>query len=114
MVGAVCGKTHGYAPGYEFTFSWWKFQLYNEGEYVFDTGDSADSFFYTWSEPTLAPVAWFQFGLLIQRTKAYQTDLDIQRGFLVRFTYKKVDVSAYALNADVDKPTYVLAGNVSF
>jgi hypothetical protein len=114
MVGGVFGKTHGYAPGYEFTLSWRKLQLYSEGEYVIDTGDSADSFFYTWSELTLASADWFQFGLVIQRTRAYQTDLDIQRGFLVHFTYKKVDLSAYVFNPDEAKPTYVLGGRVSF
>jgi NADH dehydrogenase FAD-containing subunit len=30
---------------------------------VFDTDDSSESFFYTWSELTLAPVEWFRFGL---------------------------------------------------
>ncbi len=114
MAGGVFGKTNGYAPGYEFTLSWRKLQLYSEGEYVFDTGNSSDSFFYTWSELTLAPADWFRFGVVIQRTKVYQTDFDIQRGFLVRFSYKKVDLSAYVFNPDVDKPTYVLAVSVSF
>ena len=73
MLGAVFGKTTGVAPGYEFTLSWRKLQLYSEGEYVFDTGDSAASFFYKWSELTLAPVDWFRFGLVVQRTKVYKT-----------------------------------------
>jgi hypothetical protein len=114
MLGGVFGKTNGVAPGYEFTLSWRKLQFYSEGEYVFDTGDSSDSFFYMWSELTLAPVEWFQFGLVAQRTKVYQTDVDVQRGFLVRFTYKKVDLSAYVFNPDQDQPTYVLAVSVSF
>ncbi len=114
MLGGVFGKTNGLAPGYEFTLSWRKLQLYSEGEYVFDTGNSSDSFFYTWSELTLAPVDRFRFGLVIQRTKVYQTDFDVQRGFLVRFTYKKVDLSAYVFNPDADKPTYVLAVSVNF
>jgi hypothetical protein len=113
MLGGVFGKTTGLAPGYEFTLSWRKLQLYSEGEYVFDMGDSSDSFFYTWSELTLAPVDWFRFGLVIQRTKVYQTDFDMQRGFLVRFSYETIDLSAYVFNPDVDKPTYVLAVSVS-
>jgi len=56
MVGGIFGKTNGYAPGYEFTLSWRKLQLYSEGEYVFDTGDSSNNFFYTWSELTLSLV----------------------------------------------------------
>ena len=114
MAGVIFGQTHGYAPGYEFTLGWRKLQLYSEAEYVINTGDSSDSFFYTWSDLTLAPAAWFQFGLVIQRTRSYQSELDIQRGFLVRFALKKVDVSAYVLNPDIPKPTYVLAANISF
>jgi len=38
---------------------------------VFDTGNSSDSFFYTWSELTSA-LDWFQFGVVIPRTKVYQ------------------------------------------
>jgi hypothetical protein len=114
MLGGVFGKTSGYAPGYEFTLSWSKLQLYSEGEYVFDTRNSSDNFFYTWSELTLAPVDWFQFGPVVQRTKVYQTDLNIQRGILVRFTYETLDLSASVFNPDTHKPTYVLAVNVSF
>ena len=114
MVGGVFGKTNGYAPGYELTLSWRKLQLYSEGEYVFDTGNSSDSFFYMWSELTLAPMDWFSFGLVAQRTKVYQTDVDVQRGLLVRFTYKKVDVGAYVFSPFADNPTYVLSVSVSF
>ena len=55
MAGAVFGKTHGYAPGYEFTLGWRKLQLHSGAEYVFDTDDSSESFLYTWSELTLTP-----------------------------------------------------------
>ena len=85
MLGGVFGDTTGIAPGYKGSLSWWKLELYSEGEYVFDTGDSSDSFFYNWSELTLAPVDWFRFGLVTQRTRVYQTDRDIQRGLLVGF-----------------------------
>jgi len=114
MIGGVFGDTTGIAPGYEFTLGWWKLELYSEGEYVFDTGDSAGNFFYTWSELSLAPVDWFRFGLVVQRTKLYQTDFDIQRGFLVGFTYRKVDFTTYVFNPDASSPTIVLGLGLSF
>jgi hypothetical protein len=114
MLGGVWGKTRGYAPGYEFTLSWQKLELYSEAEYVFDSADSSGNFFYTWSELTLAPTDWFQFGLVVQRTKAYQTEFDIQRGLLVRFSGKKASLSGYVFNPDGDKPTYALAVTVDF
>jgi hypothetical protein len=56
----------------------------------------------------------FRFGAAIQRTKVYQTDFDIQRGVLVGFTYKKVDLSALVFNPDAEKPAYVLSVSVNF
>ncbi|HAB16083.1 MAG TPA: hypothetical protein DCE44_06505 [Verrucomicrobiales bacterium] len=113
MLGGVFGDVMGVAPGYEFTVGWWKLELSSEGEYVFDTGESSESFFYTWSELTLAPVDWFRVGLVVQRTKAFETDFDIQRGFLVRFTHTPVDLSAYVFNPD-NQPTFVFAVSVNF
>ena len=114
MVGGVFGNTTGVAPGYRASLSYWKVELSSEGEYVFDTRTSSDSFFYNWSELTLAPVSWFRFGLVTQRTRVYKTDRDIQRGVLVGFSYKKVDLSAYAFNPDQDKLTFVFSVGVRF
>jgi hypothetical protein len=114
MLGGVFGETTGIAPGYKGSLSWWKLELYSEGEYVFDTGDSSDSFFYTWSELTLAPADWLRFGLVVQRTKLYQTAFDIQRGFLAGLSYKKVDFTTYVFNPDASRPTIVLALGARF
>jgi len=114
MVGGVFGDTTGIAPGYKGSLSWWKLELYSEGEFVFDAGTSSDSFFYNWSELTLAPVDWFRFGMVTQRTRVYETDRDVQRGLLVRFSYKKVDLSGYVFNPDEDKPTFVFGLGLTF
>ena len=114
MLGAVFGKTKGLAPGYELTLGWRKFQFYSEGQYVFDKEASSDSYFYMWTEATYAPTDWFQFGLVGQRTRAYQTEVDTQRGLLARFVYKKADLTAYVFNPGTDYPTYVLSVSVGF
>src|SRR6266550_6164786 len=114
MLGGVFGNTTGIAPGYKFSLAYWKFDLSSEGEFVFDVGTSEGSFFYTWSELSISPVDWFRFGLVGQRTRAYQTDVDIQRGLLVGFSYKKMDFTTYVFNLDRDKPTWVFSVAVSF
>jgi hypothetical protein len=114
MVGGVFGDTSGVAPGYRYALSWWKLELASEGEYLFNTSGPSESFFYTWSELTLAPVDWFRFGLAVQRTKLYDTDFDIQRGVLVGFSYKKVDFTTYVFNPDASRPTIVLGIGLSF
>ena len=50
------------APGYKGSLTWRKLEFYSEGEYVFDSGDSANSFFYNWSELSWAFAEWFRFG----------------------------------------------------
>lgn len=114
MVGGVFGNTIGIAPGYKASLNWRKLELYSDGEYVFDARDSSDSFYYTWSELTLAPVDWCRFGLVVQRTKVYKTDFEIQRGFLMGFSYKRVDVTAHLFNPDASQPTVVLGVSLGF
>jgi hypothetical protein len=113
MIGGIFGDTRGVAPGYEFTLTWHKLQLYSEGEFVFDTDDSDANFFYTWTELTYSPLDWFRFGAVIQRTKDYETDFDIQRGLMIGFTIKQLDLMAAVLNPD-DDPIVVLGVAYAF
>jgi hypothetical protein len=114
MLGGVFGNTTGIAPGYKLSLTYWKFELSSEGEFVFDTGNSEGSFFYNWSELSVSPVDWFRFGLVGQRTRAYQAGVDIQRGLLVGFSYKKMDFTTYVFNLDHGNPTWVFSVGVSF
>lgn len=114
MLGGVFGRTTGIAPGYRGTLSWWKLELYSEGEYVFDTGDRSASFFYSWSELSLSPWEWFRFGLAAQRTRVYKSDRDVQPGFLVGVSFKGVDLTTYVFNPDEDEPTVVVAAGVNY
>jgi len=114
MLGGVFGNTTGIAPGLRGSLKWWRLELYGEGEYVFNTSERADSFFYLWSELTLSPVDWMRAGLVVQRTRAYESELDIQRGFLVGLSYKQVEVAGHVFNPDKSKPTYVLSVRVEF
>ena len=114
MIGGVFGDTTGIAPGYKGSLSWLKLELYSEGEYVFDTGSTSDSFFYNWSELTLAPVEWFRFGLVTQRTRVYKADREIQRGVLAGVSFERGSLTGYVFNPDDAKPTFVLAVVVNF
>lgn len=107
MLGVVFGDTRGIAPGCRFSLSRGPFELFSEIEYVFDAESSDDNFFYAWSELTWSPNNVFRIGLAGQRTRAYQTDLDVQRGFLVGCTLKQIDFSFYVFNPDRSDPTFV-------
>jgi hypothetical protein len=114
MLGGVFGDTMGVAPGYELTLSYWKLELFSESELVFDTGDSSDSFFYTWSQLTFSPADWCQIGFVIQRTRAYETDRDIQRGFLIGISYRTLNLTTCVFNPDKSRPNMVVALEFTF
>ena len=114
MIGGVFGDTTGVAPGYKGSLSWWKLELYSEGEYLVDAEDLSDSFFYNWSELTFSPLDWLRFGLVTQRTRVYDSDRDLQRGLLLGLTWDRFDFSAYVLNPDDSNPILALAVRVDF
>jgi hypothetical protein len=114
MVGGVVGDTRGVAPGYELTLSYGRFELYSEGEFVFDTDDSADNFFYNWSQLGYSPLEWLTVGLVSQRTRTYQTGLGVQRGLFVGFTYKSLSLNVFVFNPGWETPTVVSSLAVHF
>ena len=114
MVGAVFGDLNGMAPGGEITLSYERLQLYASLEYVFAFQNHNSNFFYTWNQLTYSPLHWLQVGLVSQRTRVYQTGLDVQRGILAGVTYKKMTFTTNVFNFGWATPTEVLALGVNF
>jgi len=114
MVGAVFGKTQGVAPGALMSMAYRKFDLSTESEYVFDTEDQTGNFFYTWSELGYSPADWLRIGVAGQRTRAYETPLELQRGPFVGVSYKNLNVTTYVFNLGWTDPTIVLAATWVF
>ena len=109
MLGVVFGETNGIAPGVRGTLGYGQFELFAESECVIDTKDSDDSFFYTWSELTWSPNEHLRLGVVAQRTRTYETDRDIQRGFLLGLSFERVDVTAHWFNPDESELTLVFS-----
>jgi hypothetical protein len=105
IVGGVLGDLDGIAPGYKGSVAWRNISFYSESEYVIDTADTSDSFLYNWSELTYALTESFRAGLVVQRTRAYHTDRDVQRGLIVGYTYRRAEFTFCLFNPDEDKPT---------
>jgi len=108
MVGGVFGSLDGFAPGYELTLSYKKFQLYSSGEYVFDAAGKSGDFFYNWSQLRYSLWKWLEVGLVAQRTRAYKSELDVQRGVFVGFTRKNVNLTVFVFNPGWEDPTTVV------
>jgi hypothetical protein len=103
ILGAVFGEVDGIAPGYKGSLGWRKIEFYSESEFVIDPTDSSNSFFYNWSELTYAITDAFRAGLVVQRTRAYQTDRDVQRGLILGYSYRRADFTLCVFNPDEDK-----------
>jgi hypothetical protein len=114
MVGGVFGDVDGFAPGYKGSISWRKIGLYSESEFVFDAADTSNNFFYNWSELTYAVTDAFRAGLVVQRTRAYQTDRDVQRGLILGYSYRRAEFTFCLFNPDEDKPAGALSVGFRF
>jgi len=114
MLGGVFGNLNGVAPGYLVTLTYKRVQLYSQGEYVFDTRNRGSNFFYSWNQITYPLLNWLEVGLVAQRTRVYHTSLNVQRGVLVGFTYKKVNLRLNVFNFGWTTPTEVLSLGLNF
>ena len=114
MIGGVFGRTTGIAPGCEASLSYEKVQLSVSNEYVFDTTDKSGSFYYTWPQLTYSATKWLRVGLMAERTRVFQTRLDVQRGFLVGISRTKWESTIYIFNAGFTDPTVVLELGLNF
>jgi hypothetical protein len=114
MIGGVFGRTTGVAPGCEASLQYKKLQISVSNEYVFDTGEKSGNFYYSWPELSYSALDWLKVGLVAQRTRAYQTSLDTQRGFLVGVSHKKLQFTTYVFNVGWTDPTIVLEMGYSF
>jgi hypothetical protein len=113
MFASVFGRSNGVAPGCRGSLSYWKLELYSEGEYLFDFGDAAASFFFNWSELTIAPLTWLRAGLVTQRTRAYATTRELQRGVLAGVSFGIASLTGYVLNPDDNRPIVIVAMSLS-
>jgi len=102
MIGGVFGTSSGIAVGYLATFQHRRLSIDSQGEYLFATNQSG-SFFYNWSEISYSAAEWFRAGVVIQRTKAYHTRLEVEPGLLAGVSRKNVDFTIYVFD-----PTVVL------
>ena len=114
MIGGVFGRTTGIAPGCEASLTYKKVQLSVSNEYVFDTTHQSGSFYYTWPQLTYSATNWLRVGLMGERTRDFQSSLNVQRGFLVGVSHKKWESTIYVFNAGFTDPTVVLELGLDF
>lgn len=113
IVGAVFGETSGFAPGYEISAKWWKLEFYKEGEFLVDSAAKSGNFYYSWAEFRLALAEWARVGMVVQRTRLYQTEFDTQRGIMASISMQRLNLNAYLFNPDKN-PFWVFSIRIAF
>ena len=98
MLGIVFGSVKGFAPGLEWELSYKAFDFYSETEYVIDQAGSQYNYFYTWTEFGYSPMETFRAGISVQRTRLYQTSLDLQRGVFAEYSFWKLTAGLHYFN----------------
>lgn len=114
MVGAVIGNSDGIAPGLEMDFTLGKFEFYTEMEYLFELNDKTNSFYYMWSELTFAPKDWLWVGITGQRTRLYESNLEIQKGILAGLSLGDLTFTGYLFNPFSDNPFVIASLAINF
>jgi hypothetical protein len=114
MLGGVTGLTNGIAAGLELTLSKGKFELYSETELLIETSYKEYSYLYTWTDLTYSLTDNLYLGLSAQRTRLYQTALDIQRGLILGGRLKRLDITGYLYNLGFDTPFGIITLGLEF
>ena len=114
MVGVAGGLTKGVAAGLEFTIAMGKFELYSESEYLWDRAGSEYNFFYSWTDLTYSPREWWWIGVSGQRTRLYQTEVEIQHGLVLGVAKGSWEFSGYLYNPELSEPFFLFDVTFSF
>ncbi|HEX7271412.1 MAG TPA: hypothetical protein VF420_04585 [Casimicrobiaceae bacterium] len=114
IIGALFGSTHGVIPGLEASVAYGPFDAYIEAEYVYDSHDQTNNYYYAWSELGWKPVEWLRLGVAGQRTRVVQTDRDLQRGLFAQLMFGKGTLSVYAFNPDTGSRYTIIALGIQF
>jgi hypothetical protein len=98
LLGGAWGSVRAFVPGLEASAAWKSLDFYVEAEYVSDSAERSDSYYYAWSELGFRPVEWLRVGLAGQRTRAYGGDREFQRGPFAQLTWGPVTLGGYWFN----------------
>ncbi len=109
MIGGVFGQMKGVAAGLTFTLDWGPVSLWSQEEYVVDLVDSSQSYAYVWSELSVTGPDWLRVGVVLQRSRAFQTATEFQGGPLFGVSFWKLSGTAYLFAPGTQDQFVVLA-----
>lgn len=113
MAGAVFGNINGVAPGILVEAEWRSLSFYSSSEQFLDLADSTGGFTYTWNELAV-DLDHLILGIVAQRTRTFQSPLDLQRGLLLMREQGKLTFGMYLFNIGWTDPTVAFTLSYGF
>ena len=100
LAGLVIGSVAGAAPGLELEISYDILNINIQSEYFFNAESIDDSFLYTWNEVGVAPTDWLYAGVVVERTRSYDADKEVQTGIYAGISYSDFYFTTYFFDPD--------------
>jgi len=113
MAGVVLGNITGAAPGCLVEAEWRSLSFYSSSEQFIDLVDSTGGFTYTWNELAV-DLDHLIVGIVAQRTRTFQSPLDLQRGLLLMREQGKLTFGMYLFNIGWTDPTVAFTLSYGF
>ena len=114
MIGYVFGKTNAIAPGLEMELAYKRFDFYSESEYLFDFSGKQNNYLYTYTELGYSFNKALRAGYTSQRTRLYQSALNLQQGVFINYKIKQFEPGFKTYNLFTDSYFFVFTLNVKF
>jgi hypothetical protein len=109
MGGVVFGNTNGLAPGLEMEVTWKKLDFYSESEQVFDFNTKDNNFYYQYGEVAFRPIHALRFGAVVQRTRLFESALELQRGLFTEYYAGRFRAGLFGFSPFNDENRYWIA-----
>jgi hypothetical protein len=106
MLGAATGNTDGIIPVFESTLNTGRWSFYIEQEYLIDLNNEVGNFYYHWIDLAYDLTNWLRLGISAQHTRLFESDAQIDHGFLIGLGKEGYSIEAYFYNLDTDDPFY--------
>ncbi len=113
MAGVVFGNINGVAPGILVEAGWRSLSFYSSSEQFLDLADSTGGFTYTWNELAI-DLDHLIVGIVAQRTRTFDSPLDLQRGLLLMREQGDLTFGMYLFNIGWTEPTVAFTLSYAF
>jgi hypothetical protein len=113
MAGAVFGTINGLSPGLLVVAEWRSLSLFSSSQRFLDLEGRSGDFTFIWNELAV-DLDHLIIGIVAQRTRAFDSPLDVQRGLLLKREQGNLTFGMYLFNIGWTDPTVAFTLSYGF